>query len=82
MAWSRESDVFMFQSLMSWWFPWVIEHKDEVSWLDNSSSWSVLGAIFDIPETMEACLGCERESLSGSLLVLGDIVKCVLCKAL
>jgi hypothetical protein len=43
---------------MSWGFPWAVwrEHKDEVSWLDKSSSWKVLVAIFDIPEIMEVCL--------------------------
>ena len=41
-----------FQSFMSWGFPWlvaILEHNDELSWLDISSSWSVLEAIFDIP---------------------------------
>jgi hypothetical protein len=32
------------------------EHKDELSWLDKSSSWKVLEAIFGNAESMELCL--------------------------
>jgi hypothetical protein len=58
MACSRESEVFKLQSFISWGFPWAVwrEHKDEVSWLDKSSSWKVLEAILGNPETMEVCL--------------------------
>lgn len=52
----------------------ILEHSDELSWLDKSSSWSGL----DIPCTMEVCLDWEKETRSESVLVLGDIVY-VLC---
>jgi hypothetical protein len=37
---------------MSWGFPWlvgILEHIEELSWLDNSSSWIDLEARFEIP---------------------------------
>ncbi|CRL22411.1 unnamed protein product [Penicillium camemberti] len=62
---------------MSCGFPWavrILEHNEELSWLDISSSWIDLEAIFEIPETMEVCMDCEIETRSESLVVLGDIL--------
>ena len=67
MAWSIDSWWFIVQSFMSCGFPWAV-------WLEISSSWIDLEAIFEIPETMEVCMGCEIETRSESLVVLGDIV--------
>jgi hypothetical protein len=49
MGWS---EWFKVQSFMSWGFPWlvgILEHIEELSWLDNSSSWIDLEARFEIP---------------------------------
>lgn len=77
IAWSRDSWWFIVQSFMSCGFPWavrILEHNEELSWLDISSSWIDLEAIFEIPETMEVCMDCEIETRSESLVVLGDIL--------
>jgi hypothetical protein len=81
MGWS---EWFKVQSFISWGFPWlvgILEHIEELAWLDNSSSWIDLEARFEIPWTMEVCMGCDIETRSGSL-VLGDIVIVVVIRTL